>query len=469
MKQRSFSNRIAFNFLAATAILILVIFCSIYLVVYQTVYNSLDEELETEYLEVKNSIVILNDEIIFTNRGEWEEKEHAQTEVNPTFIQVTDTSGYILKKTPNLLETSLSIFTKEKGNFSFNALLPTGRVRQLQTIMTDERNQKAGFISVAVPMEGSMMVLKNLLFSLASAFPFALFALYFTTRILAHKSIRPVRTLIESTGKIRHENLNDRVALPGIKDEMYTLTETINNLLDRVEDAVIREKQFSSDASHELRTPLAVLKGTLELMIRKPRDVNYFKEKTATCLEEVNRMSALADQLLILARYEKDNIPVKSVNTNISVLLDRVIARSANVPELNNMRVDLKMNPGLVIPSEPFMLEQILENIFSNALKYSKGSGIVRVYSNEPVQPFSITIRDEGIGMDTEVLAQIFNRFYRGDQSRSSAVKGYGLGLAIAKKLADLLGIRILVESSPGQGTAFTLVFPDAGKIKAKE
>ncbi len=468
MKQQSYSNRIAFNFMAATAILILVIFCSIYLVVYQTVYNSLDEELETEYQEVKNSIVIVDDEVIFTNTGEWEENEHAQIEVNPTFIQVTDTTGHILKKSPNLLETSLRVFRDKNRKLFFNARLLTGRVRQFQMIMTDEQNKKTGFISVAVPLEASLMVLKNLLIILLSAFPFVLFILYFVTRFLAHKSMMPVRTLTQSAEQIRHENLSDRVALPPVRDELYTLTETINSLLDRIEDAMIREKQFSSDASHELRTPLAVLKGTLELMIRRPRDTVYFKEKTTTCLDEVNRMSALVDQLLILARYEKDGVSVKPVRTNISVLLDRIIARSAGVLDQKNIGIDLAMNSGLTVLSEPFMLEQILENIFSNALKYSKQNGTIRIFSGEPLHQLSITIRDEGIGMDAGVLAQIFGRFYRADQSRSSVVKGYGLGLAIAKRLADLLGIRITVESRPGKGSAFTLVFPDTDKIKTK-
>lgn len=462
MKQRSYSKRIAFNFMAATAILVFLIFGAIYLVVYRTVYSSIDRDLETEYHEVRSGITVLDEGIIFANNGEWEENEHAQIEVNPTFIQVSDSMGNSLKRSVNLVKTSLHFLPGEDGKIFFNDQLPTGKVRQLQVVVTNERNVKAGFISVAIPLEASLVVLNNLLLILLSAFPFVLVILYGITRLMAHKSILPVRTLIESAGKIRRDNLGERIMLPQKKDELFLLTETINSLLDRIEDAVVREKQFSSDASHELRTPLSVLKGTLELMIRRPRDAAYFKEKTVTCLEEVNRMSALVDQLLMLARYENEEVIFEPVLTNIPEILNRIIARSASLLENKDIGIDMDLDTNLKVLSEPFMLEQILENIFSNAVKYSGENATIRIFSGE--NPLSVTIQDEGIGMDKGELAQIFDRFYRADESRNSSVKGYGLGLAISKRFADLLSVRITAESRPGKGSAFVLTFSGSSR-----
>src|SRR5512139_762628 len=101
---------------------------------------------------------------------------------------------------------------------------------------------------------------------------------------------------------------DERIELPANKDEIYTLTSTINQLLDRLEDAVLREKQFTSDASHELRTPLAAIKGTLEVLIRKPREVEQYESKISYCIIEVDRMSTIIDQLLMLARYDGGKI-----------------------------------------------------------------------------------------------------------------------------------------------------------------
>ncbi len=461
MKKKSYSKRIALNFMAATAILTIVIFTSIYLVVYKTVYSHMDKNLDTECREVSGGIVILDNRFVYTDLAEWSEKEHAQIEVNPIFIQVSDTLGRALKRSPNLMGTTLELLKNENRKIFFNSSLITGKVRQVQMPLKNMSNIKAGYISIAVPLEESQLVLKNLLMIVLFAFPVVLLVLYVVIRYLAQKSIMPVTALTDSAAKIRRENLNERIPLPQKEDELYILTGTINSLLDRIEDTIMREKQFSSDASHELRTPLSVLKGTLELMIRKPRDIDYYIEKTGTCLEEVNRMSVLVDQLLLLSRYEQtvDHFELTSVGLK-EMMLD-VIARHANSLEQKGIVLDLNIKTEQSIRTNAFMMEQILENLFSNAVKYSHTNGMIRIFSTMPDGQMAFTIQDEGIGMRKEELSQIFNRFYRADESRSFQVKGYGLGLAIAKRFADLLRITIRVGSQPQAGTSFTLVFPD--------
>jgi len=460
MKEKSYSKQIALNFLTATAILIIVIFTSIYFVVHKTVYSRLNKVLDEECQEVSDGIVIVEGQFIFTDQAEWSEWEHVETEVNPVFIQITDMPGNMVKKSANLIETSLPVLKNKNRKIFFNSALSTGRVRQVQMPLINESNEQAGYVTIAVPLEESQIVVKNLLLVLLSAFPVVLVVLYFVTRFIAQRSIGPVKTLTGSAAKISRENMNERISLPQRKDELYTLTETINSLLDRVEDAVMHEKQFSSDASHELRTPLAVLKGTLELMVRKPRDTAYYIEKTGTCLEEVNRMSVLVDQLLLLARYEKEVSPLTLALTNLPDLMNNIIVRHANDLEKKGISLYLNIHEDLAVLTDAFMAEQILENIFSNALKYSYANSTIGIFSNNTDHQTSLTIKDEGIGMNKEELSQIFERFYRADQSRSFLVKGYGLGLAIARRFADLLQIIIRVESQPRKGSAFTLVFP---------
>ena len=461
MKAQSYSNRIALNFMTATAVLIMVIFTTIYLVVYNTVFSHLDDDLNAEYLEVSNSIVDIDGQMIFTNPNEWAENEHGQIEVNPTFIQVADNTGIAIKRSPNLRGTSLEVFQDENQKVFLNSKLANDEIRQLQMVLKNEAGQKIGYISVAIPLQESQMVLRNLLLSLLMAFPFVLLVLYFVTKYMAQRSLAPVKTLTESAEKITRENLNERIELPTIKDELHTLTGTINNLLDRLEDTLLREKQFSSDASHELRTPLAVLKGTLEVMIRKPREPQYYLEKAGTCLEEVNRMSVLVDQLLLLARHENSADPNKLSEVNLSDVVDRLIARHAVALEQKEITLNLQIGSDPVVRSAPFMVEQILENIFSNAIKYSPQSGTIAFLESRREAQTALTIKDEGRGMESKELSDIFNRFYRADESRNAQIKGYGLGLAITKRFADLLHIQIKVESEIEKGTAFTLVFPE--------
>ncbi|WP_321538772.1 histidine kinase dimerization/phospho-acceptor domain-containing protein [Flavobacterium piscinae] len=123
-------------------------------------------------------------------------------------------------------------------------------------------------------------------------------------RFFAGRSIKPVQTIIETSNQITKDNLKTRIPLPQNKDELFVLSENINSLLNRIENAVDREKQFTSDASHELRTPLAVIKGTMEVLIRKPRNEAEYKEKIRFCIDEIDRLNTMVDQLLLLARFE---------------------------------------------------------------------------------------------------------------------------------------------------------------------
>jgi signal transduction histidine kinase len=458
MKAQGFSNRIAIYFMGATAILILVIFSSIYIVVHQTVYRHLDDNLEAEYNEVYNGIVQFSDQIVFANEAEWTEQEHGQIEVNPTFIQVSDTLGNVIKKTPNLLDKSLTFINSKKPRIVQNSRLSSKSVRQLQVVLKNAQGQKAGYISVALPLEGSLIVLKNLLSVLLIAFPLILIVLYYVTRFITTKSIKPVRVLTKSAEEITRMNLDKRIALPVKKDELYLLTDTINNLLDRIEDTLLREKHFTSNASHELRTPLTSLKGTLELMIRKPHDSAYYVTKASVCLEEVNRMSVMIEQLLLLSRYENTNSNFKLTDVGLEKIIHKVIARYANILEQKDILLELSVDPDLQIKTNDFLFEQIIDNIFSNAIKYNNLNSKIEIHSFEKEGEITLSITDEGVGMDANILSKIFDRFYRADESRSSQIKGYGLGLSLAKKFADLLAIKIEVESQPEKGTTFALI-----------
>ena len=271
-----------------------------------------------------------------------------------------------------------------------------------------------------------------------------------------------MQLLTNSAEKITRENLNERIPLPKIEDELYTLTTSINKLLDRLEETVLHEKQFSSDASHELRTPLSVLKGTLDLMIRKPRNDEYYIEKATTCLNEVNRMSDLVDQLLLLARYENADDLVKKTKVDLAEVLDAIIARNSAGIEQKSLTLDLNIENPISVYTDIFMAEQILENIFSNAIKYSPDDRTIYISSSKTGEHVELIIRDEGIGMSSEESAQIFQRFYRIDESRNTRIKGYGLGLAITKRFADLLNIAIEVQSQLQKGSSFKLTFPSA-------
>lgn len=459
MIRTSFSNRIAFYFLSATAMLIVVVFVAIYFVVSGSVYRYLDEDLKAESSELQNGIVTFNDRIIIANLKEWDEGEHAQIEVNPTFVQITDTTGAILKQSPNLVKEKLATIPEHKIETYFDTHLDKSSVRQVQIPITTN-GKIIGFLSVAIPLDDSLLVLKNLRMVLMFAFPLVLLILYFIVVFIARKSIDPVYQLTRAAQKITSENLNQRIQLPKHKDELYTLVNTINSLLNRLEDAVLREKQFTADASHELRTPLSALKGTLEVLLRKQREPEQYIEKIQYGLSEVNRMTILVEHLLLLARYEAGTIPVNLQMIQIEEMVHTMAVRLSEKLDENQVSLKINMPSDVEVFSDRFMLEQILENLTTNAIKFSNRGGKVEIGFRNNHSQTALLVRDQGIGMTQQQIDQVFERFYRADESRNFAVKGNGLGMAIVKRFADILDLKINISSQQGTGTSVEVIFP---------
>jgi signal transduction histidine kinase len=422
------------------------------------VYSHLTDDLDSELKELTNSIVIYNEnELIFANPFEWEEGEHKQIEVNPTFIQVTDRFGKTLKKTSNLVNDSLVINKNIKQKIYNSSYLSKSAIYQVQYPILNEKNNIAAYVLVAIPLQESQIVLENLREALLISYPIILIILFFTTRYIAGKSIAPINNVIVTANKITQENLKERISLPGNKDEIHLLISTINELLDRLEDNLLREKQFTSDASHELRTPLSVIKGTLEVLIRKPREIHQYEEKVKYCINETDRMTKLIDQLLFLARYDSGKILPSKINVDVKDLLSDIIKRLQPICLDKEISIKIFDDGNSNVNADPSMMEIIFENLITNSIKYSDCKKNIEIEIKNDSSLLTCAIKDEGFGMNEEQTKKIFDRFYRTDDSRNSEVGGLGLGLSIVKKMCDLQNIQLNVKSTQGLGTTFQL------------
>ena len=454
----SFRNRIASYYLFATALIVALIFITIYFVVHKTVYAHLNNDLDSELKELNNSIVIYNDsEMVFANPFEWEEGEHRQIEVNPTFIQVSDKFGNTIKKTSNLLNDSLVVNKKNGQRFYSNTYLSKSRIYQVQYPILNSKKEILAYLLVAIPLQESEIVLENLRYALFVSYPIILIILFLTTRYIAGKSIGPINNVITTANRITRENLMERISLPGNKDEIHLLISTINGLLDRLEDNLLREKQFTADASHELRTPLSIIKGTLEVLIRKPREIHQYEEKISYCIKETDRMTKLIDQLLLLARYDSGKVIPNKINVDIKKTMSGVVDRLQPLLIDKNINIKLFDNKYTLATADPSMMEIIFENLITNSIKYSDSNKNIEVEIKSNSNFLTCSIKDQGYGMKEEQIKKIFDRFYRNDNSRNSEVGGIGLGLSIVKKLCDMQDITLAVKSNIGSGTSFYL------------
>jgi len=453
-----FKNRIAIYNTLAVAMITALVFVVIYVVVNRTSYAHLDSDIITEKDEVLNNLDWHKDSIIINKMPEWDEAEHTKVEVNPTLLQLVDTKGKVVFHSTNLLQSHFLFNPKIDREMFFNDEINGQKIRSGQFPVKNDTGKVIGQLTIAISRQESYVILNNLVLVLCIAFPLVLVVLYIASSVAAAKAIEPVHQLIETTSGISDSTIGTRLVMPERKDELYTLAQTINELLVRIENSMLQQKQFTSDASHEIRTPLSAIRGTLEVLIRKTREPQVYEEKIGSVIQQVDRLDELLQQLLQLARLESGTTEVQKEDIVLSSLMSTLIEKWKEAAAGKRIAIDINVPPNTMVSADKLFLELMLNNLVLNALKYGKEDGHVTI--TWQVDTAKLAVSDDGPGIGSEHLPNIFNRFYRTDESRSSAVKGSGLGLSIVKKLADLQHIILLAESEPGMGSSFTLQFP---------
>ncbi len=453
----SFRNRIALFTASAAAVTIGLIFMVVYGVVYFSAYNHLDADIQQEKEEVLNNLRWAGDSIIIEHMPEWEEKEHLQIEVNPVFLQVVQSRGKLRFRSSNLQNDILLFDPNLSSDAFFNSRIGDQRIRQGQFPLFNEHNVIIGHLTVGISQEESAIVLHNLRNTLWIAFPLLLFVLFLATAFAASRGIAPVKKLIQAASGISGTNINTRLPLPENRDEIYQLAATINELLQRVENGFQREKQFTADASHEIRTPLTAIRGTLEVLLRKQREPAQYEEKINRVIGEVDRLDAMLEQLLQLARLESGHVSVQRTPVDLQMLFRTLADKWQPRLQEKNMELQVQIPPATSVATDAALLNVVLDNLLGNAIKYGNIGG--QIDCTWQPESAALVMRDNGPGIAAGQLPYLFDRFYRADNSRNIAIPGSGLGLSIAKKLADLLGIRLSVSSREGEGTTFVLGF----------
>lgn len=469
----SIRNRIALYYTGATAVLIAIVFAAIIFTVDSVVYRHLDEVLLKEAAETLEEAHIRKDRFegfsaadrydddVFDD-DDFSERHHRSRhrEIDSEFIQFSDAGGRIIRKSASLFDNSLEVVREKSGNIFRNSTIGKSTVRLVQIALTGRDGSINGYLSVAVPVRGALIVLGDMTHIIIVSFPFIILVLFALTRLIAGKSIRPIDEVIATAETITQSNLDQRIPLPANRDELYRMSVTINALLDRLQQAFQREKQFTADASHELKTPLAIVKGTLEVLVRKPRTVEHYETRVNACLAELNRMARLIDQLLLLARDDSRSMKPSIMEIDLAGPLEAAMLRTEPFASQKGINLVMVDKPPCRVYADPSLLEIMFGNLLSNAVKYSPEGSSVDIRIERKEKCVVCTIEDHGIGIPAEQLPAIFDRFYRVDESRSSGTGGSGLGLSIVRKLADLQSITISVSSEAGKGTVFELEFP---------
>jgi signal transduction histidine kinase len=290
--------------------------------------------------------------------------------------------------------------------------------------------------------------LDHLLQELALAGPLALVLAALAGYGLAAAALRPVEAMRVRAQAISGSTPGARLPQPASRDEISRLAETLNEMLDRLQSAVEHERRFVSDASHELRTPLALLRTELEVALRRPRTREALEDALRSASEETERLTRLAEDLLLIARSDAGELPVRRERVPAAEVLDGVVRRFQPLAARRGRTLDLVDPDGIVLDADPVRLEQALGNLVDNALAY--GSGPIRL-SAAPAGPLvELHVQDDGPGFPHDFLPGAFERFSRSDDSRSGT--GSGLGLSIVDLIAEAHGGRAGARNRPEGG-----------------
>jgi len=279
--------------------------------------------------------------------------------------------------------------------------------------------------------------------------------------MLARWALRPVSKTADAVKLITDRNLHERLPEPGTNDELDHLVQVFNELLARLDRAFDTQRQFTSNASHEIGTPLTVLKGNTEVALLQHHSPEEFEAILRSNLEEIERLSKLISNLLLLARSDAGESQITkdilSLNEQVAVAYTRLVPMA----EQRGIKLAADISHPIFIEGDSQALQQILFNLLSNALRYTPAGGEVQVHLSLKSDGMTeVQINDTGIGIAATDLPHIFDRFYRGRNATIVESTGSGLGLAICKTLAEAHDGRVIVASEVGKGSRFILLLP---------
>ncbi|MCH1627028.1 sensor histidine kinase [Ferdinandcohnia quinoae] len=270
-----------------------------------------------------------------------------------------------------------------------------------------------------------------------------------STRFLSNFITQPITSMIKTMRKIRENGQYQQIELPKkSKDELYQMGETFNEMMDLLGKNFEKQEQFVSNASHELKTPLTVIESYANLLKRRGLDnPELFHESVEAIHSEAIRMSELTQQLLLLAKHD-ERWKIEKKQINLTKLIEEAVR---SFKEAYKREIEIKGDQNIIVKADPQKVKQLFYILMQNAHKYSEDPITVRIRSQQ--RTAFIEVIDKGIGIPKDDLAKVFDRFYRVDVARTRKTGGFGLGLSLAKEIADAMGAGLKLESTEGQGT----------------
>ena len=387
-------------------------------------------------------------------------------------VQITDLEGRVVARSATIGSSRLAtppdlLARMRAGETVFMTTAFEGRpIRMVSLPVNVSRRHYA--IHVAMSLDDALAALRagRWLFLAMSVVILAVIGL--TGALVARRALRPIDQMVSRARRIGEANLAERLPHPGTADEIGRLVETLNDMLGRLERSFEVRRMFSADASHELRSPLSRLRAELEVALRRPRQTAEYQEILRSCLDEVERVQSMIEELLELARIDTDGEREPAEAVSVGDLIDAAVLAVRPRAEQQGVAVFAERPPDVLVSAAPVAAKVALANILDNAVKFSPAGGRVRIAVTAVDGEAVIAVSDAGPGVAPDEAERLFQPFYRGKASRSTGAAGVGLGLAISRVLIQRHGGRISLDAPDQRGATFSVHLPRAERLTAE-
>lgn len=451
---RSIGKRIAIWYAFAATLTLFGLFCAGYVLLERHLFNGLDLLNDAEFQQIAAR---LGPEYQSISEPFIEMRIRETTELASTlfYIEIKRPESGVVFRSTNLKGFSIPVADGPK-NFNVN-VDGVGEIRAAEFQMLPLS------AVIATPLQPVRDVMKNYVRVCVALLVGMLFASLLIGASISRLLLLPIRRIRDTANRIRFDNLSERIAVSGDRDEVTDLVRLLNQMFDRIEVSFNQVNRFTAEASHELKTPLTLVRLHAEKMLRDERLITEHRDAAQMLIEEVDRLTQIIENLLFLSRADAHAVSLDLQPHSVSKFLENFRQDAVVLAEYYEKHFAMHIEQDKLVSFDPKTMRQVLFNLLSNAIHASPVEGLITLHSNYEQNNWVLAIEDEGSGLDSSQREQVFGRFVRFASSQSNS-QGSGLGLAICHSIVQLHRGEIkAVEASKSQGLRIEIRIPVQG------
>ncbi len=451
--------RLTLWYIALLALILIAFSAALYFTLARSLYQQVDNTLRLNAEQLAGAVNIEQGQVNFQN-SEGDTSDAASLRESGYLVRLVDAGGHIVDTNARFAALPVAesaLDAARGGQAPLETAAVNGRPYRIYTRPISENGSFYGALQIAQPLDEVESALRQLLVLLFAIVPLTLALASGGGYWFAQRALAPMERITRAARRISAQDLSQRLNMNLPDDEVGRLARTFDGMLARLDDAFRREREFTANASHELRTPLTVMRGEIDVALNRPRSKDEYARVLRGIGEDVDRLTEMANDLLILARADASKLPLQFDAVSAARFLQAVADEMRPLAEERAIALVEHADEPLTIWADEDKLLHVMFNLVENALKFTPRGGTITLSAARENQHALVTVTDTGAGIAPDHLPHIFERFYRADEAHASHTGGAGLGLAIAHALVAAQGGALEARSVQGHGATFTI------------